>query len=86
MSKLSPVWLFALLVLLGLGLAALVLPAELLTRMSHLEGAVADRFWVMRGFGLGLFALALAMVLDRRTSPAGPAAGGLVVLSLLVVR
>ncbi|MBL3705535.1 hypothetical protein GI582_22800 [Sulfitobacter sp. BDSS02] len=84
-SKLSPVWLFALLVLLGLGLAALVLPAELLTRMSHLEGAVADRFWVMRGFGLGLFALALAMVLDRRAGPAGPAAGGLVVLSLLLV-
>ena len=52
-------------VLAVLGLAFAGLAEQVLARFSHLEGMPADRQWLLRGFGIGIVAIALAIALEH---------------------
>ncbi|SMX43200.1 hypothetical protein [Maliponia aquimaris] len=56
----------AILVLLALGAAALAQPQAMLARVAFLAGSIETRDWLMRGFGTGLLAVALALWIEAR--------------------
>jgi hypothetical protein len=60
-------------VLLGLfltllGIAFALLPGQVLSRFSQLEGTPADRLWLMRACGVGIATIALAIVMETAST------------------
>lgn len=51
--------------LFGLGAVTIVLPDAMLARVSNLAGDADSRGWLMRGYGVGLVAIALALFADH---------------------